>query len=765
METPVRALTPLAKIILFSVGAWTLGCAEGGTGSVAPPPPSPPSIQVTIAPNASSVLLGEALSFTASVSNTSDTAVSWSVNGVAGGSPQAGTISSAGVYNSPADLPANAAVQITATSHADSSKSANAAVTITSDIAVSLSPGNPAVELGAAQGFHATISSAGRPDTSVRWSISTRSCSAACGTVDANGNYTAPQILPLNSTVTITATSIADPSKQSSAPVSITSNFVLSLAAPPSLNTSATTALVATLTPVSGSNPNPGLSWSLSGTGCSAATCGVLQVTTTQSAGANKVDDIANYSAPPAAPQPDLVTVTVISLADPTKKAQANIVIQSGSGLGITPITATLSANHRITLTASGGASAGNLNWSVAGIPGGNASLGQICVVDSNPCQNFSAGSAPQADFVAPGAIPSQNPISVSVASAGNPAFAASSQITILNHVLVSVLPNSVTLSPLGVQGFTAAVLGTSNQSVVWQVHGTQCGASGTCGLITPSGAYTAPVVAPTPNSFQIVAASQDDGTQSGSATVTISTGANILSLHPASVYQGAASGFTLLVDGSGFTPSSPAPGSTILIGGTARVTTCDTANSCSAPVAPVDVLQAGTLAVQVQNPNGTTSNAVSLVVVAPSTTEAVIALSSGAPSDAGNDIGVVEPTSAGLDTSVSNLDLDVAALGVYITTANTCNLAGSAIPIRRPASGIAAADICLFSQSGFDTSMSYSVSGNGDVSVLAKQPAGLGIIHLTLQIPATAVPGGRTLFIQNVNLDRTAATGVLEIQ
>jgi hypothetical protein len=351
------------------------------------------------------------------------------------------------------------------------------------------------------------------------------------------------------------------------------------------------------------------------------------------------------------------------------------------------------------------------------------------------------------------------------VTSAGNPAFAASSQITILNHVLVSLLPNSVTLPALGVQGFTAAVLGTSNQAVVWQIQGAQCGASGACGLITPSGAFTAPTVAPTPNSFQVVATSQDDGTQSGSATVTISSGANILSLHPASVYQGAAAGFTLLVDGSGFTPSSPAPGSTILIGGTVRVTTCNTANSCSAPVIPSDVLQAGSLSVQVQNPNGTTSNAVSLVVVAPSTTEGVLSLSGGAPVNAGNDIVVVEPTTAGLDTSVSNLDLDVAAIGVYVTATNTCNLAGSAIPILRPASGIAAADICLFSQSGFDTSMTYSISGSGDISVIAKEPAGLGLIHLTLQVPATELPGGRTLFIQNDNLDRTAATGVLEIQ
>jgi hypothetical protein len=59
---------------------------------------------------------------------------------------------------------------------------------------------------------------------------------------------------------------------------------------------------------------------------------------------------------------------------------------------------------------------------------------------------------------------------------------------------------------------------------------------------------------------------------------------------------------------------------------------------------------------------------------------------------------------------------------------------------------------------------MSYTVSGPGDVTIISKQPAGLGIIHLTLQIQANALPGARTLFIQNTNLDEAAATGALEI-
>ena len=60
---------------------------------------------------------------------------------------------------------------------------------------------------------------------------------------------------------------------------------------------------------------------------------------------------------------------------------------------------------------------------------------------------------------------------------------------------------------------------------------------------------------------------------------------------------------------------------------------------------------------------------------------------------------------------------------------------------------------------------MTYTVSGPGDVAVISKQPAGLGIIHLTLQVPANALPGARTIFIQNSNLDETAASGVVEIE
>lgn len=749
-------------VAVFVEEAWSLGC---GSAAAPPPPPPPPAITVTITPTSGSVLLGAQATFIASVTNTTDTVVSWSVGGVPGGNAAVGTITSAGIYTAPADLPSPATVQVTATSHADSTKNGSASLAITSDISLNLTPNPASVELGASQPFQVTVTSIGHPDTAMRWSLSGPACNSGCGTVDASGKYTAPQTLPAPASATLTAQSVADPTKQISATVAITSSFSLQLTAPSSVPAGATATIVATLTPVPGSSPSASLAWALSGPGCSGSSCGTLTVVTTQSVGGNSLSDSATYTAPGSPPSPNTVTVTVTPQADQSKKAQATVAIQAGINVGVSPATATLAANHRVTLTAQvNGTSNSGVLWNVNGVAGGNTAIGQTCVVASNPCQTVTSNSTLQVDYIAPGAIPSPNPVSVTAVSAADSTKSGSAQITVINHVLVSVLPASITLAPLAVQGFTASVLGTANQSVVWQVQGTACSVASACGVINANGIYTAPSIPPTPDAIQVVAISSDDTSQSGIANVTISTGANILTLHPSSVYAGAAQGFTLKVDGSGFTPSNPGPGASMLIGGTSRITTCTSALECTAPVTAADVAVAGSVSVQIQNPGGTTSNAVALIVAAPNVSDEVIALSSSAPTATGKDIVVVDPTTAGVSVPGNDVDLNVGALGQFNTTNNACTLGGSAIPLTRPASGTSTADICIFAQSGLDTSMSYTVSGPSDVAIITKQPAGLGIIHLTLQVPATAAVGARTIFIQNTNLDKTAAGGVLEV-
>ena len=762
-----RTAHPFLLVVLMLSACGLPGCG-GATGSeVIPPPPPPPtpSITVTVTPTSGTILLGNSQTFAATVTNTTNTSVSWSVNSIPAGSASAGTITADGVYTAPADLPSPTTVTIAATSQADATKSATAQLTIASDITIGLAPANASVELGATQSIHATLTSAGHPDTAVRWSVSGAACPSACGSVDLSGKYTAPGILPSPTSATLTAQSVADPSKQSSVAVSITSNFTLQVTAPQSVPAGGAATIVATMTPVAGSNPSAILSWSLSGPGCSSTTCGTLTVVTTQGSGGSVIADTATYTAPSTPPNPDSVIVTVTPQADPAKMAQAAMAIQAGINVSLSPATGTLAANHRVTLTAQIFGTANTaVNWSVSGVSGGSTTLGQICVVGSSPCQSVSSGNALQVDYLAPGAIPQPNPVSVMATSAADTTKSASAQITVINHVLVSVQPQSITLAPLGVQGFTATVLGTGNQSVVWQIRGTAC-VSGVCGSIDANGNYTAPSSAPTPDALQVLAVSSDDTTQSGTANVTISTGASIFSLHPASIYAGAADGFTLLVEGSGFTASSPGSGSILLVAGTARTTTCIAATECTAPVTAADVSVAGNISVQLVNPSGTASNAVSLVVAPPNASDDVVALTSAFPIATGKDIVVVDPTTAGVSAQGNDVDINVAALGMFSVANNSCSLSGNPLALQRPASGTVTTDLCVFSESGLDTSMTYTVSGPGDITVIAKQPAGLGIIHLTLQIPATALPGARTLFLQNTNLDKTAASGALVVQ
>ena len=109
------------------------GCGGGSAAPSAPPPSSPSSssaIAVSISPASANVPAGGSQQFTATVTGASNTAVTWEVNGVAGGNNAAGTITSAGLYTAPAAVPATPTVQVSAVSQADASKSAAASVTI-----------------------------------------------------------------------------------------------------------------------------------------------------------------------------------------------------------------------------------------------------------------------------------------------------------------------------------------------------------------------------------------------------------------------------------------------------------------------------------------------------------------------------------------------------------------------------------------------------------------------------------------------------------
>lgn len=90
-------------------------------------------IAVYITPYDTTVNINATLQYTAQVVNTSDTAVTWQVNGIEGGNSTVGTISTTGLFTAPATVPSPAVEVITAVSHADSTKTGLTHVTITNN--------------------------------------------------------------------------------------------------------------------------------------------------------------------------------------------------------------------------------------------------------------------------------------------------------------------------------------------------------------------------------------------------------------------------------------------------------------------------------------------------------------------------------------------------------------------------------------------------------------------------------------------------------
>jgi len=88
---------------------------------------------VTVAPTDSSALAGTTVQFAATVTGTANTAVTWSVNGVAGGNSTVGAISTSGLYTAPTAVPNPPTVVVTATSQANTSQSASTTVTLTAN--------------------------------------------------------------------------------------------------------------------------------------------------------------------------------------------------------------------------------------------------------------------------------------------------------------------------------------------------------------------------------------------------------------------------------------------------------------------------------------------------------------------------------------------------------------------------------------------------------------------------------------------------------
>jgi hypothetical protein len=290
----------LALAIVIIAVALATGCGGGG-------------VSVSISPTTATVPPGQSQQFTANVSNASDSSVTWQVNSVVGGNSTVGTITTAGLYTAPTTIPGSA-ITVTAVPAADTTKTANATVTIANP--VSVSPSNVLVAVAATQQFTASVNINNNTNTNVTWQVNgVGGGNSTYGTIGTGGLYTAPSTVPANATVTITAISEADNTKTGTATVQITPPTLV--IAPTGLTLAGGSQQVFTATSLQ--NPvTP--SWSVTCASQTASDCGTITS-----------DGV--YTAPLAPPPGGTVVVSASMPGGSALPANTTVTIQISEGI------------------------------------------------------------------------------------------------------------------------------------------------------------------------------------------------------------------------------------------------------------------------------------------------------------------------------------------------------------------------------------------------------------------------------------------------
>jgi hypothetical protein len=349
---------------------YDIGAFEYSTGGT-------PSISVSIVPGSVTLFAGGTQQFTATVSGSSNTAVTWSF------SPVMGTLSAAGLYTAPASISTVQSVQVTATSVADPTKSSVATITLNPTVTVSVSPAAISLGQGQTQQFSATVG--GTTNTAVTWSLT------GAGTLSAAGLYTAPASIPTQQSVQVRATSVAVPTQSAAATITLTPPApVVTVSVSPasvSLGQSQTQQFTATVSVAS----NKAVTWSLTGAG------------TLSAAGL--------YTAPASITTQQSAQIRATSVADTTKSATATVTLTPPAAVAVTvsPASVILGQGQTQQFTATVNASNKAVTWSLTGV--GTLSGAGL--------------------YTAPASIPTQQSAQVRATSVADPTKSASATVTL----------------------------------------------------------------------------------------------------------------------------------------------------------------------------------------------------------------------------------------------------------------------------------------------------------------------------------------------
>ncbi len=319
--------------------------------------------------------------------------------------------------------------------------SAGVNIVVTGGVAVMVTPATATVRTGNQQAFTATVT--GALNLSVTWTVNgVAGGNSTIGTIAANGAYTAPLTLPTPNTVTVTATSVEDPTRSGSATVTLQNAIPVISGVTPTTFTAGTQ-----------------FEMTVSGTGFtpkSIVKLGAMLLSTTFIAPTQLI-----AVGTPTLAQVGTVPVTVVN-PDPGGSTSAPFNVQvvgpnSNITVTVSPKTATLGAGNvqQFQATVTGTIDL-SVVWSVNGVNSGNSSVSRIDFLGN---------------YTAPDNILGLGSVTVTATSNANPAKSDSATMTLTNPVPTLT---SITPATLGLGAFQITLNGTGFVSTSTATFGGQ---------------------------------------------------------------------------------------------------------------------------------------------------------------------------------------------------------------------------------------------------------------------------------------------------
>ena len=424
-----------------------------------------------------------------------------------------GSITPTGLYTAPAFYTTSIAyvyaLSGSGSTRAQVNLSRYAVITATSapsTPAASISVSPSSIYLWAGQSKQFTASVSGISNQQVQWSIV-----QGVGSL-SNGLYTAPSSVGADSLVTISATSIANPTVTASATIMIGP----AVASPAGTPTPVTVSV--SLRPRS-----PSLSAGRSRQ-FNATVNGTSSTAVTWSLNPN-VGAVVNglYTAPTTISAAQSIEITATSTSDPTQSATSTI------NLALSPVAAPPPppAPTSVSPATATVAPSGTQQFSVQNLPLGTSVTWSI--------NALKGGITRSGLYTAPSSVATQQTITVTAMNASTQAVLGTASLTLqaspalpLAPALTptGVSPATVTLAPSGTQQFSVRNLPTGT-TVAW-------GTSPATGTITQSGSYTAPSSVATQQTITVTATNASTAAVLGTATLTLQATPATISVSPA---------------------------------------------------------------------------------------------------------------------------------------------------------------------------------------------------------------------------------------